>query len=284
MDLGDPIEPSANPGGSQNGSQTRSVVAGTGLTPAALAALEARWIDRTLAEQSRLRRVDSMTGGELVGWKRGDFGGIAIPYFMPGSTCLRDYRLRRDQPDLERDRRGQLRTKQKYLSPPGRGNMLYVPPAVDDGLLKNVAVPLLITEGEFKTLALWRLANWSSERPRFVPVGISGVFNWRGTVGKAGGPTGERLSIKGPIPDLEWIHWDGRRVIVAFDADVSSKESVRFARAELARHLRSRGATVGFLDWDPALGKGIDDHFGLGWAGTGSGCDWARRLFGLRLA
>ena len=148
-------------GGRFDSSAGASAVVGHELTVSDLAALEARWIDRALAEQALLRRVDSMTGGELVGRKRGDFGGIAIPYFMPGSTCLRDYRLRRDQPDLERDRTGQLRTKQKYLSPPGRGNMLYVPPAVDDGLLKNVAVLLIITEGEFKTLALWRLANWS---------------------------------------------------------------------------------------------------------------------------
>jgi hypothetical protein len=173
---------------------------------------------------------------------------------------VRDYRLRRDQPDLERDSTGQLKTKQKYLSPPGRANMLYITPGVDPGLLQNPAVPLVITEGEFKTLALWRLANWSSERPRFVPVGIAGVFNWRGTVGKAAGPTGERLNIKGPIADLDWIHWSGRRVIVAFDADVASKEYVRIARGELARHLRSRGALVGFLEWDPVLGKGIDDR------------------------
>jgi hypothetical protein len=110
--------------------------AGTALTAADLVALEARWIDRTVAERARLRRVDSLTGGELVGRKRGDFGGIAIPYFMPGSARVRDYRLRRDQPDLERDRTGQLKTKQKYLSPPGRGNMLYIPPGVGPGLLK----------------------------------------------------------------------------------------------------------------------------------------------------
>jgi len=234
--------------------------AGTALTAGDLAALEARWIDGALAERARLRRVDSLTGGELVGRKRGDFGGIAIPYFMPGSTRVRDYRLRRDQPDLERDSTGQLKTKQKYLSPPGRGNMLYIPPGVDPGLLKNAAASLILTEGEFKTLALWRLANWSSERPRFVPVGISGVFSWRGTVGKANGPTGERLNIKGPITDLDWINWSGRRVVIAFDSDVKTKESVRIARAELARHLRSRGATAGFLEWDPVLGKGIDDH------------------------
>jgi predicted P-loop ATPase len=81
-----------------------------------------------------------------------------------------------------------------------------------------------------------------------------------GTVGKANGPTGERLNIKGPIADLDWIQWNGRRVIVAFDADVASKQFVRIARGELARHLRSRGAMVGFLEWDPVLGKGIDDR------------------------
>jgi hypothetical protein len=237
-----------------------SAVVGQELTVSDLAALEARWIDRTLAEQALLRRVDSIAGGELVGRRRGDFSGIAIPYLLPGSTRVRDYRLRRDQPDLERDSTGQLKTKQKYLSPPGRGNMLYIPPGVDPGLLQNPAVPLIVTEGEFKTLALWRLANWSSERPRFVPVGIAGVFNWRGTVGKANGPTGERLNIKGPIADLYWIQWGGRRVIVAFDADGASKQFVRIARGELARHLRSRGAMVGFLEWDPALGKGIDDR------------------------
>jgi hypothetical protein len=51
-------------------------------------------------------------------------------------------------------------------------------------------LPLIITEGEFKTLALWRLANWNhGERPRFLPVGVSGVYNWRGTVGKTTGQT-----------------------------------------------------------------------------------------------
>jgi hypothetical protein len=38
------------------------------------------------------------------------------------------------------------------------------------------------------------------------------------------------------------------------------KDQVRFARAELAQHLRRQGAVVGFLEWDLAHGKGIDDH------------------------
>jgi hypothetical protein len=50
------------------------------------------------------------------------------------------------------------------------------------------------------------------------------------------------------------------QVVIAFDADAAVKDQVRFARAELAQHLRRQGALVGFLEWDLAHGKGIDDH------------------------
>lgn len=216
----------------------------------------------TLAAQ--LRRVDSLTGAELVGRKSGNHAGVAIPYFFPGTSEVREYRLRRDHPDMEIDSKGQVKRKQKYLSPPGRGNMLYFPPGMPEAQLREVPLPLIITEGEFKTLALWRLANWShTDGPRFLPIGVSGVYNWRGTIGKTNGPDGERLDVKGPIPDLERIAWKGRKVIIAYDADSSQKDLVRFARAELARHLRGRGAVVGFLEWDARQGKGIDDHLAL---------------------
>jgi hypothetical protein len=74
---------------------------GSPLTAADYAALEARWIDRRLADHARLRRVDSLTGGEIMGRKGSNCAGIAIPYFLPGSDRLREYRLRRDHPDLE---------------------------------------------------------------------------------------------------------------------------------------------------------------------------------------
>jgi len=246
-----------------SGFTTESAAAGSGLLASDFVALEARWIDREIALAARLRRVDSLTGAALVGRKSGNYAGIAIPYFFPGTSEVREYRLRRDHPDMEIDGNGRVKPKQKYLSPPGRGNMLYFPPGMTDTQLREVPLPLIITEGEFKTLALWRLANWNSERPRFLPVGISGVYNWRGTIGKTNGPDGERLDVKGPIPDLERIAWEGRKVIIAYDADSSQKDLVRFARAELARHLRGRGAVVGFLGWDAKQGKGIDDHLAL---------------------
>jgi len=58
---------------------------GTDLTAADYAALEARWIDRDLADGAHLRRVDSMTGGEIIGRRGGNHAGILIPYFLPGS-------------------------------------------------------------------------------------------------------------------------------------------------------------------------------------------------------
>ena len=244
------------------GSATASV--GCELNAADYSALEARWIDRSLAARARLRRVDSLTGGEIIGRRNGNYAGILIPYFHPGSNRVRDYRLRRDQPDLEDDSAGTLKPRQKYLSPPGRFNMLYMVPGTTQSLLRNPELPILITEGEFKTIALWRLAHHATATPpRFVPLGVSGVYNWRGTIGKTVGPDGNRLDVKGAIPDLDWVTWAGRRVVIAYDADAVTKEIVRIARSELTAHLRGRGAWVGFLEWDAARGKGIDDHLAI---------------------
>jgi hypothetical protein len=142
--------------------------------------------------------------------------------------------------------------------------MLYLVPGVNQQLLRDASLPIVITEGEFKTLALWRLANYGScTQARFLPLGVSGVYNWRGTIGKTVGPDGSRLDVKGAIPDLDWISWEGRRVIIAYDADAVAKNLVRFARSEFAAHLRGRGALVAFLEWDVTRGKGIDDHIAI---------------------
>jgi hypothetical protein len=107
------------------------------------------------------------------------------------------------------------------------------------------ALAVLIIEGEFKTLALWRLANHGSRaQPRFLPLGISGVYNWRGTIGKTVGPDGSRLDVKGAIPDLDWITWEGRRVIIAYDADVVAKDHVRIARASAGGGVSSEDGTT----------------------------------------
>jgi Domain of unknown function (DUF3854) len=232
---------------------------GSPLSDSDYAHLERRWIDRRVADAARLRRVDSSIGASYMGRKdNGSFAGLLIPYFLPGESRVREWRLRRDRPDIE-DKDGKFKECRKYLSPPGSRNMAYFAPGMPAELFTAVETPVAMTEGELKTLALWRLANHESSAPRFVPIGLAGVWNWRGTVGKTTGPNGERCDVKGVIPDFDRVSWEGRRVTMAFDADANENEQVKIARNQLARELRLRGAHVGHVTWDAGQGKGIDD-------------------------
>lgn len=232
------------------------------------ASLEARWIDRVTADGALLRRVDSLLGSEITGQHRpGDYSGIAIPYVWPGEGRIREYRLRRDHPDREQVADGSIKQSRKYVGPPGRGNMLYFAPQAWPDLLEQAGLPIVIVEGEFKTLALWRLA-WCgrgdvSEFPSFLPVGLQGVWNWRGVVGRAVEADGNRGDVKGPVPDLSRVVWEGRRAIILFDSDVQRNLGVQDARRRLTRELEHRGAEVAWFEWPKDITgelKGVDDY------------------------
>ncbi len=234
-----------------------------------LARLAKCGISAELAQAAMLRRVDTHEGGAIVGRNgTGDYAGILFPYIWPGENGVREYRLRRDHPELEQQADGSVKERAKYLSPPGRGNMLYLVPGTDPSWLNDPNLSVLVTEGEKKTLALWGL-GWhdvgdAAERPRWLPVGLSGVWNFRGTVGKAPGPNGDRRDVKGVIPDLNRITWKGRHVVVIFDANVRHNESVRAARFALSKELQRRGARVFFVDLPEIEGvNGIDDLIGV---------------------
>jgi hypothetical protein len=232
-----------------------------------LQGLAARWIDADAAARALLRRADHITGAEIVGRNgSGNYSGILIPHVLPGQPYIREYTLRRDTPDREPDAKGGFKERAKYLAPPGRGNMVYFMPDTDPVSLVNTALPLLITEGPFKTIALARLSNWglgdAAEGPRFLAAGLGGVWNWRGTIGKESNENGDRVDVKGVIPDFSLIRFDGRDVVIAFDADAESNDSVRAARDGLTGELRARGASVRWFRWPldrPACAKGIDD-------------------------
>ncbi len=151
--------------------------------------LKESWITRELADQAMLCRVSSEEGQQIVGRKgRIDCSGILIPYYWPGETQPHTYRLRRDKPDLRRDKNGELKPDKKYLAPPSDRNRLYIPPGVTLEQLSDPAIPVVIVEGEKKALALQSLAYYESKTPRFIPVAIPGVWNWRGVTGKAVSP------------------------------------------------------------------------------------------------
>jgi hypothetical protein len=222
-----------------------------------------------LAQSAGIFRVDSLNGAEIVGRNgNADYSGIVFPYYLPGSTSLREYRLRRDNPDLERGPAGELKQKAKYLSPPGRGNLLYFVPMTDSEWLADVGLPICITEGEKKTLALWELA-WhglpdSALTPRFLPVGLAGVWGWRGKVGKTESQTGQRQDVKGVVPDFDLIKWKGRAGRIIFDTNVHTNESVQAARRGLAAELKRRGVVVTLVDLpEIECVNGVDDLLAL---------------------
>jgi hypothetical protein len=230
--------------------------------------LQQSWIDREYADKAQLRRVTTAEGAEIVGQRDGhDYSGVIFPNIWPGEDRAREYRLRRDSPDIRYDSKGTPKLDRKYLSPPGSPNMLYFVPDTPATWLEDPDLPIVITEGEKKTIALTRLA-WhdvsdASERPRFLAIGLAGVWNWQGKIGTEGGPHGQRVNVKGVIPDLGRIRLTDRRVTIAYDSDAKTNESVRAARTELARHLtHERGAQVYAADVpavDDSKKTGIDD-------------------------
>jgi hypothetical protein len=228
--------------------------------------LESSWIGPDLAAQARIRRVTDQEARELVGsaGRKGEMAGLIFPYVWPGEERIREHRLRRDSPDVEY-KGDQRREVNKYLSPPGRPSMLYFAPGAKLEWLSKAALPVVITEGEKKTLALSRLATEAAgekaKLPKFLPIGLSGVWNWRGTIGKETGPNGERQDVKGPIPDMHKVAWKERKVSILFDSNVRTNESVKAARRELARWLIEQGAKVYLVDMPAEPGvNGIDDY------------------------
>ncbi len=224
------------------------------------ATLAASWITREIAEAAMLRRVEDHEGREIVGQKSRNCAGILIPYYWPGDASVFNYRIRRDNPDWTVGKDGTPKTERKYLGPPNGANRLFVPPGVTVDQLAGIEIPIALVEGEKKALALWRLAKHEVEVPRFIPIAIAGVWNWRGRVGKTGGPKGERLDVKGPIPDLSRIAWAGRTAFIVFDANVHTNDSVKWARRGICRELATRGAKVDLVNLPEDCGvNGIDD-------------------------
>ena len=171
------------------------------------------WIDSATAEAFGIYRVDTVEGAALVGrTDRDDYAGIVIPIYGPGDNHPKEYILRRDHPPLE-DHNGELKPKGKYLAPPGRGNRLLFGPGESVEALTDTMLPIVLVEGVKKTVAAWRLSRHENGLPQFLVCGISGVWGWRGTVGKAPDATGARVDVKGVIPDFDRITWTGRDVV-----------------------------------------------------------------------
>jgi hypothetical protein len=195
------------------------VTFGSSLTDIDYRDLERRSISRFWADAAHLRHLDHFDGKEMFHRKsnNADFSGILIPYYYPGSENPVTYRLRVRNPEID-GRNG--KPKNKYLSAPGDPNRLYIPPYITRQMLQDDAsIPIIFVEGEFKALALRGLAGEATAVPRFIPIGLSGIWNWIGTIEKRNNAHGKRVSVKDVIPDFDRINLVSRKVIIAFDQD-----------------------------------------------------------------
>jgi len=245
---------------------TPAVAPINGLTPDDYGNLAKRWLRVEDAAAAGLYRVDGVKAQEITG-RRAGRPGVVIPYCDPGNGAVVLHRIRIDDEarPAELGAGGQMKPGQKYEAPGGSRNHAYFPRGTTPEMLTDPTLPIVITEGEFKAMALWRLAIYGQAvlfdtRPTFLPVGLSGVWNWRGQTGIRTTADGTREPEKGVIPCLRRIAWKGRRVAIAFDADAATKDQVRAARGALIRALKDAGAEVAAWQWSIAEGKGIDDR------------------------
>ena len=159
--------------------------------------------------------------------------GIVIPFRNSNGFT----RFKPDNPRKNRDGK-----PIKYESPHGQPNRVFVPPGTDTAL-SDSSRPLLITEGEKKSL--------KADQDGFPCIGLTGVFAWKDK-------NHERL-----IPDLDLIEWNGRCVFIAFDSDAAEKEGVADAERRLAAQFKNRGAdvkTVRFPSGPNGEKVGLDDY------------------------
>jgi hypothetical protein len=257
----------AKPNRAERRRRQREHVFGGPLSESDCAAMERCAILRRDVEKM-CGRVDNIVGSEMFS-QNGlrDYAGIIFRIEWPGEDRVREYLLRRDNPEVENGK-----PLRKYVWPAGRGNMLLFAPAARPEWLDDVSVPIVFCEGPKKLLALWNLAWFSlaesAETPRFLPVAVSGVWNFRGRIGKTENERGERVDEKGLISDFSRINFKGREVAIWYDRNVHDNPekngSVNHARNTFAKELRSLGARVLFCDL-PAHDRtinGPDDYAG----------------------
>jgi hypothetical protein len=232
------------------------------LTGEDYATLAASAIHRDVIDRALITRVAHLEGKALVNARdRGLYSGIAFDYTWPGELSIRGSRLRRDAPDIEEiltdDGRIVRKEIRKYMCAPGSANLLYFYAETPPELLADTRVNVILTEGEKKTLPLWCLANQNASEPRFLPIGLSGVWNWRGKIGIAETASGKRRTVKGPIPDLGRLPWVGRALLIAYDSDTNVNTEIQKARAALMKEMTKRGARVRYVEIPPLQELGL---------------------------
>jgi hypothetical protein len=154
---------------------------------------------------------------------------IVFPWFRPAGEVVEQ--IRPDVPPA---------SLPKYLFPASTVPVVSVHPLVRERVA-DASVPILIVEGTKQYLAA------VSHLPEgHAAVGIGGCTGW--------------VHEGAAVPDMAAIPWEGREVIVAFDADTATNHDVWVAASALTEVLLTNGASLVRYAEVPGMGKaGLDD-------------------------
>lgn len=202
----------------QGGGDQSAAVAPLRLTERHLADLQSSGLSEATIRAAGLYSIDDREAQRLGFGQAGP--GLLFPYLSRNGEAP-FYRLKPDVPRAGKDGR-----PAKYLTVKGAGNRLYLPPTLPARALTDITVPLLLTEGEKKTL--------KAIQEKFCCVGLAGVWCWRSREGEQ----------SAPLADFERLTWKGRPVYICFDSDLTRKPEVQRAEWALAQELQRRGAVV----------------------------------------
>jgi uncharacterized protein (DUF927 family) len=220
-----------------------------------------------------VRRISDDVGHQILGittrQKDVDYDGLAIPYFNIWDACkILEYTIRRDKPGYKENGGGELKEARKYVKPFTTKNLLYVPPMVNPEWLADKKKKLIvICEGEFKALALARVASndFTSDKWSFIPLGISGVDNYKTKTTKIK-EDGEKVSVSAGLPEFANINWSGAKIIRCFDSDANENSNVKSAGNRFNQFFIEKTGKVFNLDFPKEFEgiptKGIDDYLG----------------------
>src|SRR5262249_5713838 len=139
---------------------------------------------------------------KMLGWKNPAHALVpclAFPFRHADGTVNGYVRFKPDNPRLKDGKPA------KYESQRGSSNRAFLPPGTVD-VLSDVTVPLIVTEGEKKSLA--------ADQHGFACIGLVGVYGWQQKRETKGDP-------RNLIADLAAIPWNGRTVYLVFDSDAA---------------------------------------------------------------
>ena len=188
---------------------------------------------------------------------------LAIPYpGCPGYVRLRPDSNTRPNPEYRGDSFGHdyqydIPTEvsgPKYISAVGAAVRLYKPVDICPAIFDE-KVPLMLTEGEKKTLAV--------AQSGIACIGAPGVTCFGDTAGRwasKGSGRAERHLHR----DFDGVPLAGRKVIISFDSDIEQNEQVFQAAIVLAGMLEEEGSDVCIAYLEPASDgskQGLDDYF-----------------------